>query len=407
MTTPSSPPSVDLSRGASFANGFPHELFNWLREHDPVHWHEPTEHTAGGEGFWVVSRYEDVAYVIRNPQLFSSGAAGGRKGGGTGLEDLEEDYVNIMLNFTDDPKHRRLRGLISQGFTPKAINKLQADMSERARRLFDQVPDLQHFDFVRHVARELPLQMICSVLGVPLDERAELVDWIDQGLASDKGDIMDIEFSAKLRRYGADLIEKKRRAPADDILSTLIAARFEEDGSQLSDPELLGFFSLLFPAGAETTRSALGGAVKAFAEFPEQFERLKNDAELTRSAIEEIVRWTTPSIYKRRTAVEDTELGGRKIRRGDKVTHWEMSANRDERAFADPFAFDVGRWPNKHLGFGAGVHFCLGTSLARMEIQVVLDVLTERFQQFEIVGDHAWMPNNRLLGLTKLEICAA
>ncbi len=407
MTTPSSSPSVDLSRGATFANGFPHEFFNWLREHDPVHWHEPTQYTLGGEGFWVVSRYEDVGYVIRNPQLFSSGAAGGRKGGGTGLEDQEENLVNVMLNFTDDPKHRRLRGLISQGFTPKAIKKLQTDMSERANRLFDQVTDLQHFDFVHHVARELPLQMICAVLGVPLDERADLVDWIDKGLASDKGDIMDVEFSNKLRQYGAELIERKRRAPADDILSTLIAARFDEDGSQLSDAELLGFFGLLFPAGAETTRSALGGAAKAFAEFPEQFERLKNDAELIESAVEEIVRWTTPSIYKRRTAVEDTELGGRKIHRGDKVTHWEMSANRDERAFADPFTFDIGRWPNKHLGFGAGVHFCLGVSLARLEIQVVLDVLTERFQQLEIVGDHAWMPNNRLLGLTKLEICAA
>ena len=406
MTTPSSPPSVDLSHGASFANGFPHEFFTWLRAHDPVHWHEPTEHTPGGEGFWVVSRYEDVGYVIRNPQLFSSAVAGGRKGGGTSLEDREE-FVNISLNATDDPKHRRLRGLISQGFTPKAIQQLQSEIEERAHQLFDQVSDLQHFDFVHEVARELPLQMICSMLGVPLDERAELVDWIDQGLASDKGDVMDPEIIAKIRQYGADLIEKKRRAPADDMLSAFIAARFEEDGSQLSDAELLGFFSLLFPAGAETTRSALGGAVKAFAEFPEQFERLKNDVELTESAIEEIVRWTTPSIYKRRTAVQDTELGDRKIRRGDKVTHWEMSANRDERAFTDPFTFDIGRRPNKHLGFGGGVHFCLGVSLARMEIKVALDVLTERFQQFEIVGDHAWMPNNRLLGLTKLEICAA
>ena len=134
------------------------------------------------------------------------------RAGGTALED-HEDIVNIVLNFTDDPKHRRLRGLISQGFTPKAIKNLQAEMEERAHRLFDQVPDLQHFDFVHQVARELPLQMICSLLGVPLDERAELVDWVDQGLASDKGDVMDPESRAKLRRYGADLIEIKRRAP--------------------------------------------------------------------------------------------------------------------------------------------------------------------------------------------------
>ena len=169
---------------------------------------------------------------------------------------------------------------------------------------------------------------------------------------------------------------------------------------------LLAFFGLLFPAGAETTRSALGGALLAFVQNPEQLARLKSDSGLMRSSIEEIVRWTTPSIYKRRTAVIDTEIAGQPIRRGDKVTFWEMSANRDESAWDRPFDFDIGRWPNKHLGFGVGVHFCLGASLARMEIQVVLEALAERFDGFELAGEYSWMPNNRLLGLTRLEVRA-
>jgi cytochrome P450 len=207
----------------------------------------------------------------------------------------------------------------------------------------------------------------------------------------------------KIRDYAVGLIADKRAQPDDGIMSTIVHAR-DEDGNGLSDAELIAFFALLFPAGAETTRSALAGAVDVFADEPGELDRLRGDRSLLPTAIEEIVRWTTPSVYKRRTASRDTRLSGVAIAAGDKVTFWEMSANRDERVFADPFDFDVGRTPNPHLGFGFGAHFCLGASLARLEIRVALELLIERYAGFEQVGPTSWMPNNRLFGLKTLPV---
>ena len=334
-------PVVDLSADTSFAEGFPHTSFNWLRDHAPVYWHEPMEVSPDGEGFWVVSRYQDVATIQRDPATFSSDKGGDRTGGGTGLKD--ETGAGHSLNTADDPYHRRLRSLVNKGFTPKSVNQLEQELGSRMKRLVDATIDRDSFDFVSAVARELPLQTICTVLGVPQQDRAQLIEWVDLGLSADSPSIMDPIYVNKIRQYAQGIIDLKRREPADDILSTIVHAEFEEDGSKLNDRELFGFFSLLFPAGAETTRSALAGAIKAFIDFPEQFQKLKNDPSLMRSAVEEIVRWTTPSVYKRRTATKDTTLQGQAIRRGDKVTFWEMSANRDERFFNRPFEFNISR----------------------------------------------------------------
>ena len=186
-------------------------------------------------------------------------------------------------------------------------------------------------------------------------------------------------------------------------MSTIVHARLD-DGSRLTDRELTAFFALLFPAGAETTRSAIAGGIKAFIEYPDQYARLRHDPALIGTAVEEIVRWTTPSVYKRRTASCDTEIAGRPIKAGDKVTVWEMSANRDERVFEEPYTFDVGRHPNPHVGFGFGIHFCLGASLARLELRVALEELTRRYLRFEATGADEWMPNNRLFGLKHLPV---
>jgi cytochrome P450 len=397
-------PLLDLTDRRNFRNGFPHEFFVGLRAHMPIYWHPPTEFTPDGEGFWVVSRYRDVAAIQRNPETYSSDKGGDRTGGGTALKD--ENSAGLMLNMTDDPQHRRLRALVNKGFTPRAVDALEAELEARMTGLLDAVAGADQFDFVVAVARELPLQTICSVLGVPQADRAQLCDWIDQGVATASESIIAHEFLSKIRDYGLELIAEKRKRPERDILSTIVHARFEEDGSQLSDRELIAFFNLLFPAGAETTRSAIGGAMQAFIDAPAEFARLKSDPSLMRSAVEEVVRWTTPSVYKRRTATRATEILGQPVAAGDKVTFWEMSANRDERAFDDPFRFDVGRWPNKHLGFGAGVHFCLGASLARMEIKVALRHLCARYSGFEAAGATEWTGNNRLLGLRKLAIRA-
>jgi cytochrome P450 len=399
MTTPD-PPVVDLSDDETFRDGFPHARFAWLRQHDPVHWHGPTPRTPDGEGFWVVSRHADVSAVLRDAETFSSDRGGLRQRGGTAIKD--ERTAGTMLNQTDDPQHQRLRALVNRGFTPRAVNGLAGELCLRGAALLDEA-GTEPFDFVHGFARELPSQAICLVLGVPAEDQPELIDWLDAGIEADSPSILSADTMRRIRGYAVGLIADKRAHPDAGIMSTIVHAR-ADDGSGLSDEELIAFFALLFPAGAETTRSALAGAVEAFIVHPQEYQRLRADPALIPTAIEEIIRWTTPSIYKRRTASRATELAGVPIAAGDKVTFWEMSANRDERAFADPDRFDVGRSPNPHLGFGWGAHFCLGAALARLEIKVTLELLLDRCAGFEPAGPTAWMPNNRLFGLKTLPL---
>ena len=389
---------IDLSDPRAFARGFPHEFFTELRHESPVWWHEPTALTPGGEGFWVVSRYDDVVKVFRDAKTFSSEL------GGTQIFDGKGQ--GYQLNQSDGAQHRRLRGLVNQGFTPRNIGRLEEDLKRRTREILDAVPVGEVFDFVPAAARELPLQAICSILGIPQSERAELGEIVDLAITAGTGEAMALEHVRRLSQHGKRLIEKKRREPADDILSVIVHAKLDDGSPQLDDRELRGFFDLLFPAGAETTRSAIAGALLAFIENPGELERLRADSSLMKTFIEEAVRWTTPSVYKRRTASCDTELRGETIRRGQKVTVWEASANRDEEAFTDPFRFDVGRDPNDHVGFGIGVHFCLGSNLARLELRVIFEELLARFESFERAGELEWSNNNRLVGLLKFPVRA-
>lgn len=389
---------VDLSNSRSFANGFPHEFFSWLRRHNPVWWHEPTQYTPNGVGFWVVSRYDDVVAVFKDPETFSSELGGTQIYDGKGM--------GYQLNQTDDPKHRRLRALVNKGFTPRMIARLEDELRLRTRRILDQVPWAETLNFVPSVARELPLQAICGVLGVPQEDRAEIIEIVDLAVGAGDGTVMSPQYLKRLSAYADALVERKRSDPADDILSVIVHAQLDDGSPQLNNQELRAFFNLLFPAGAETTRGSIAGGLLALIENPDEFERLRNDPQLMKSAIEEIVRWTSPSVYKRRTTSRETELRGQSIRKGQKVTVWEMSANRDEDTFENPFRFDVGRDPNHHLGFGLGTHFCLGANLARLEIRVMFEEVLDRFERFELAGPLAWTNNNRLLGLRQLPVRA-
>jgi cytochrome P450 len=310
----------------------------------------------------------------------------------------------------DDPRHKRFRALVNKGFSARSILALEAELRRRAVGLIEAMPEGQPFDFVEAFSRDLPLQAICLLLGVPQEERAQLVEWIDAGIAESNGEIIAREQFAKLRDYGADLIARKRRNLTDDVLSTIIQARLEpgedgHEGGELTDRELVNFFLLLFAAGSETTRSAIGGGLHALIEHPEQLQKLRSaDLPQTRIALDEILRWTTPSIYKRRTATRDVEFKGKKIREGDKVTYWEISANRDERVFDEPFKFDIARSPNLHLAFGFGAHVCLGASLARLELRVAFQELLSRIETFSAEGEIDWMPSNRLLGIRHMPI---
>ncbi len=389
---------VDLSYSGSFSNGFPHDFFNWLRQNEPVWWHEPTQHTPNGIGFWVVSRHEDVVAIFKDAETYSSELGGTQIYDGKGM--------GYQLNQTDDPKHRRLRALVNKGFTPRMIGRLEDDLRARARRILDEITPGEIFNFVPTVARELPLQAICAVLGVPQEDRAELGEIVDLAIGAGGGATMSPQYLKRLSAYADALVERKRHDPADDILSIIVHAQLDDGSPQLNNLELRAFFNLLFPAGAETTRSAIAGGMLALIENLDEQERLRTNPELMKTATEEIVRWTSPSVYKRRTTSREVELRGRVIRQGQKVTVWEMSANRDAEVFADPFRFDVGRDPNFHVGFGLGAHFCLGANLARLEIRVMYEELLNRFERFELEGPLAWTNNNRLLGLTHLPIRA-
>jgi cytochrome P450 len=387
---------VDLSNSRSFANGFPHDFFSWLRRHEPVWWHEPTQYTPHSVGFWVVSRYDDVVAVFKDAETYSSELGGTQIYDGKGM--------GYQLNQTDDPKHRRLRALVNKGFTPRMIGRLEDELRRRTRRILDDITPGQTFNFVPPVARELPLQAICSVLGVPQEDRAEIVEIVDLAIGAGDGTVMSPQYLKRLSAYADEVVERKRSHPADDILSVIVHAQLDDGSPQLNNQELRGFFNLLFPAGAETTRGSIAGGLLALIENPDQLERLRNDPHLMKNAVEEMVRWTSPSVYKRRTTTRDTELGGKLIREGQKVTVWEMSANRDEAAFENPFRFDVGRDPNPHVGFGLGTHFCLGANLARLEIRVMFEEILDRFERFELMGPLAWTNNNRLLSLTELPV---
>jgi cytochrome P450 len=389
---------VDLSNARSFASGFPHEFFSWLRHNEPVWWHQPTESTPNNVGFWVVSRYDDVVAVFKDAETFSSELGGTQIYDGKGM--------GYQLNQTDDPKHRRLRALVNKGFTPRMIGRLEDELRKRTKRILDDVPASATFNFVRVVARELPLQTICSVLGVPQEDRTEIIEIVDLAVGAGDGTVMSPQYLKRLSAYADTLVQRKRSEPGDDILSVIVHAQLDDGSPQLNNQELRAFFNLLFPAGAETTRGSIAGGLLALIENPDEHERLRKDPKLMRTAIEEIVRWTSPSIYKRRTTTCDTELRGHAIGKGQKVTVWEMSANRDEDAFENPFRFDVGRDPNYHVGFGLGTHFCLGANLARLEIRVMFEEIVERFENFELTGPLAWTNNNRLLGLKQLPVRA-
>jgi cytochrome P450 len=389
---------IDLTDLDNFASGFPHHLFELHRAEAPVWWHEPTVHTPDGEGFWSVATHGEVLAVLNDPATFSSERGGDRPYGGTLIQDLP--VAGVVLNMMDDPRHGRIRRLVGKGLTPQTVRRLELELRRRTGMLLDTVPDGEPFDFLVEVAAELPMQMICMLLGVPEDDRHELFAAIEPGFDSrpEGGETNAPAFD--MHAYGAALIAEKRARPTDDMLSVVVHARLDDDDPpSLTDDELYMFFSLLFAAGSETTRNAISGGLAAFVEHPDQLAALRDGRVSMTTAIEEVLRWTTPSPSKRRTATITTELGGHKIDAGDKVVVWESSANRDERVFDHSMSFDITREPNPHLGFGHGIHFCLGANLAKLEIRVVYEELLARFRSIEAPGPIEWARSNRHTGI--------
>jgi cytochrome P450 len=409
MTLAGALAEIDFTDLDNFASGFPHELFALHRREAPVYWHEPTEHTPDGEGFWSVATYAETLAVLKDPVTFSSVTGGERPFGGTLLQDLS--IAGQVLNMMDDPRHSQIRRLVSSGLTPRMIRLVEDDLRARTCRLLDAVVPGEPFDFLVDVAAELPMQMICILLGVPDSERHWLFEAIEPQFdfggsrTAALSQLSVEEAGSRMYSYGQELIASKRAEPTDDMLSVVANAMIEDaDAPAMSDLELYLFFSLLFSAGAETTRNAVGGGLLALAEHPEQLRTLREDFDTLPVAVEEIVRWTSPSPSKRRTATRNVTVGGASVQAGQKVQIWEGSANRDASVFDRADEFDIARKPNPHLGFGQGMHYCLGANLARLELRVLYEELFSRFQSVRVVRPVEWTRSNRHTGIRHLVV---
>ncbi|MGW4634481.1 cytochrome P450 [Nocardia sp. NPDC004415] len=378
------PPGFDFTDPALWATRNPVREFAELRRTAPVWWNAQTDERSGGfrdGGYWVVSTHEDIKTVSRNAELFSSQRKGSviRLPGEVTPEQIE--LTGALLLNMDPPRHTKIRRIISQGFTPRAVEGLRAALAERAAAIVRSAAETGGGDFVEQVACELPLQAIAELLGVPQEDRRKLFDWSNQMLNYDDPEYGDATTtdastlaSAELLGYAWNLAEQRRAEPTGDIVSKLVHA--DLDGEALGSDEFGFFVILLAVAGNETTRNAITHGMKAFVDHPDQWELYRR--ERPRTAPDEIVRWATPVTVFQRTATADTELGGQHIRAGQRLGLFYSSANFDEAAFDDPFRFDILRDPNPHLGFGGtGAHFCVGANLARLEIDLILQAVAE------------------------------
>jgi cholest-4-en-3-one 26-monooxygenase len=392
---------MDLADPDNYTHGIPHEVFRQLRAEQPVSW-QPEMH---GPGFWAVTRYRDVITVLRTPKTFSSWR------GGVLLRDPPAEFLDKlrenMLN-RDPPDHTTMRRLVNKAFSPRRIEELETRIAAHATTLVARVKERGGCDFATEVAGEMPLFVICEILGVPLKDRRMLYGWTARMFGSDIVDpqaaLADGMAAAnELRTYGAELGRTKSLVPAEDMVSDLLTAEFE--GRKLSEGEFQAFFMLLFNAGADTTRSLLCYGLDLLLDRPEVVARLRRaEPALLESAIEEMLRYESPVIQFRRTATEDTELGGQRIREGDKVVVFFPSANRDETIFPDPDRFDIERTPNDHIAFGYGTHFCLGAPLARLESKHVFQAVLRELQDIERAAPIEPSRTNFIRSIRRLEI---
>ncbi|MFD8498194.1 cytochrome P450 [Amycolatopsis sp. NPDC059657] len=378
MAAPLIPAGFDFTDPDLYAHRLPLEEFAELRQTAPVWWNPQPHNTAGfgDDGYWVVTRLEDVKEVSRDSELYSSAEK-------TAIirfaETMTEDRMNanrlVLLNM-DAPQHTKLRRIVSKGFTPRSISKLEDALRDRAHRIVAEAKAKGSGDFVTDVACELPLQAIAELIGVPQEDRMKLFDWSNQMVAYDdpEYELEPLAASAQLVGYAWNMAEERRKCPMDDIVTKLIHA--DVDGESLGSDEFGFFVILLAVAGNETTRNAITHGMKAFLDHPDQWELYKERRPKT--APDEIVRWATPVVAFQRTATRDTVLGGQKIRKGDRVGMFYSSANFDPDFFDQPEKFDILREDNPHVGFGGtGSHYCIGANLARLEIDLIFNAIAD------------------------------
>ena len=369
---------VDLADPDTYVSGMPFEAFRKLRRRAPVAWHPYQE----GPGFLALTGYDEVLAVSRDSATWSSQAAGVF----FELPRPEDEYQLALIMLTmDPPRHTKLRSLVSKGFTPRQVAKLNNHIADMARQIVDDVVERGECDFVNDIAGALPSFVIAELLGIPLEDGRklyELTEIMNSGLVRDS----HIEQAQmQMFQYGTELASRKRAVPGDDIATSLLQA--EVDSERLTDLEFNMFFLLLINAGGDTTRNLVAAGILALMEHPAEQARLAADPSLLPTAIEEMLRYTSPVTVFVRTATKDTELRGKPVKSGDRAAMFYPSANRDETHFADPERFDIGRAPNPHLAFGGGgTHFCLGANLARVEAAAIIPEVLSRMKDLELAG---------------------
>ena len=400
-------PAIDLLSTTSFHGQQPHDMFDWLRVNEPVHRHEEPD----GPGFWVVTRYEDVRSIGRDPRAFSSEPT-------IMIEDPRQDQSaalgdHKMMLMVDPPVHTRMRRLVSRDFTPKAAQELRSRVGELATRIVDEVAGRGSCDLVADLVGEMPSFVIADILGIALEEGRELYRHTE-ALHSSREAVAEgarahafNEMFATSQRVWAE----KREEPGDDLATML--AHADIDGVPLDAIDFFLWFMLLVDAGGDTTRNLVGGAMHSLLADAAQMKLLNDAAQLAAGgdgaalsvAVEELLRWVTPVIYMRRTATRDLELHGVRIAAGDKVVVYYGAANRDPAVFDDPHRLDLTSNPNPHVAFGGGgPHFCLGAHLARVEIEALLVEMMTRLSNLEASGEPEWMASNFIYGPTTLPV---
>jgi cholest-4-en-3-one 26-monooxygenase len=397
---------IDLIDGRNFVPGVPHHWFKQLRQEAPVYWHK--EATAPRGGFWAVTGFDDCVTVNRDWEHFSSARRSALFGD---MDDEQLVQQQMMMLNMDPTMHTRYRRLVNKGFTPKMVRDLEEQIVGYADGIINAVCERGTADFVEEISAELPLLVIAELLGVPQEDRRMVFDWSNRMIGSedpeyqvegaDAGEAAMAVFS-----YAEELAAKRRLAPSQDLVSVLLDA--EVEGEKLNEIELDLFFMLLIVAGNETTRNLMSGAMHAFFDHPDQWELLRQDRSLLPSAVEEMLRYVTPVMHFRRTAEQDILFGGQEVKEGDKVVFWHTSANRDEKVFKNPDAFDITRDPNNHMAFGGGgPHFCLGANLARMEIMVMFDRLLDRIPDIRLDGEIQRLQSNFINGTKHIPVAFA
>jgi cytochrome P450 len=394
------PGDIDLSDPKTFVAGVPHEYFRMLREQDAVHWQDecPLPVFLPGPGYWALTRYEDVAFVSKHPEIFSSAE------GSSSLNELrprERAMAREQLIQMDPPGHTELRNLMNVQFKPRAVRDTEAHMRKTVRETLDPLESQSECDFVDAVSAPISLRVLTNFLGVPDEYTARFYRWTNTTMRFGEPGVFNLLRAriALLQIFlqSALLARARRKEPAPDVFSSLVHGEFR--GEPLTRMMVQVNFFLLIIAGNETTRNALSGGIQALCEHPEQFDRLRRDPSLLPQAIEEMLRWVTPVMQFRRTALRDTKVSDQEIRKGEKVVMYYGAANRDPRIFENPEVFDITRKPNPHLAFGIGTHFCMGSHIARLEMRVTLEEFLRRFPNVQWHQAPAHQPGLRTRAL--------